>query len=64
MCGIAGILTPNDRQDADRQLSTMLSLINHRGPDESGIFESPMISMGMRRLSIIDLEHGHQPFHS
>lgn len=60
MCGIYGIVgavRPVDRAVAaemDRRLT-------HRGPDESGLRESPLGLFGMRRLSIIDLAGGHQP---
>lgn len=59
MCGIAGILNwsgaPEDRLDP------MLKAIVHRGPDDEGTFVEGPVAMGMRRLSIIDLNSGHQP---
>ena len=39
----------------------MVEMIHHRGPDEDGHFEGEGVSLGMRRLSIIDLAGGHQP---
>ncbi len=39
----------------------MLDRIRHRGPDDEGIYQSGPLTFGMRRLSIIDLEGGHQP---
>jgi asparagine synthase (glutamine-hydrolysing) len=39
----------------------MVESIRHRGPDESGTWEGEGISLGMRRLSIIDVSGGHQP---
>jgi len=39
----------------------MVEIIRHRGPDESGVWEGDGISLGMRRLSIIDVTGGHQP---
>lgn len=39
----------------------MVESLHHRGPDDSGHWEGDGISLGMRRLSIIDLEGGHQP---
>lgn len=39
----------------------MLGLITHRGPDGEGVHAEPGLAMGMRRLSIIDLEGGTQP---
>lgn len=62
MCGIAGILnlssTPLSRTDV---LDGMLRSIFHRGPDEDGVLIDRELSMGMRRLSIIDLADGTQP---
>ena len=57
MCGIAGFFGPPDPE----LLSAMTSRIEHRGPDDEGVLERPEVSLGHRRLSIIDLEHGHQP---
>jgi asparagine synthase (glutamine-hydrolysing) len=39
----------------------MLACVAHRGPDDSGVHTAPGVVLGHRRLSIIDLEHGHQP---
>ena len=60
MCGISGILDYTRPIEPDR-LGTMLDLIIHRGPDDQGRYERGPCSMGMRRLSIIDLGGGHQP---
>ncbi len=57
MCGIAGFRGAPDPE----LLASMLRLIEHRGPDDDGTFEHPAASLGHRRLSIIDLDHGHQP---
>lgn len=59
MCGIVGIYGQQD----SNWIGAMNSLIEHRGPDDSGIFESSadQLSMGMRRLAIIDIEGGRQP---
>src|SRR3954447_19152105 len=57
MCGIAGFRGA----PSPDLLKTMLDLIEHRGPDDHGTFEHDAASLGHRRLSIIDLEHGHQP---
>ncbi len=57
MCGIAGFYGPPDSD----LLARMTSAIYHRGPDDHGYFESPDMSIGMRRLSIIDIDGGHQP---
>ena len=39
----------------------MTDIIIHRGPDEAGVWESPDLSLGTRRLAIVDLETGQQP---
>nr|MDQ6914666.1 asparagine synthase (glutamine-hydrolyzing) [Actinomycetota bacterium] len=60
MCGIAGIHAPGG--DADPQLvAAMVRRLVHRGPDGDGFFDAPGIALGMRRLAIVDPEHGHQP---
>ena len=62
MCGIAGILNWKNEADQDVPIVTrMLSLIKHRGPDESGIFYDKKVCFGNVRLSIIDLATGQQP---
>jgi asparagine synthetase B (glutamine-hydrolysing) len=43
-------------------LQLMTDVIHHRGPDDGGVFVRGPIALGMRRLSIIDLEGGRQPF--
>ncbi|MDQ3881084.1 MAG: asparagine synthase (glutamine-hydrolyzing), partial [Chloroflexota bacterium] len=57
MCGIAGFWGPRDRA----LLWRMTRIQEHRGPDDEGLYESDFGSLGSRRLSIIDLAHGHQP---
>lgn len=57
MCGICGFTGTSDH-DA---LTRMTNAITHRGPDDAGYWNSPEISLGMRRLAIIDLETGQQP---
>jgi asparagine synthase (glutamine-hydrolysing) len=58
MCGIAGIIA--DRPDP-AALDLMLALIDHRGPDDLGTYLDESAALGTTRLSIIDLEGGHQP---
>ena len=36
----------------------------HRGPDDEGVIQAGGVTLGMRRLSIIDLAGGHQPMHN
>jgi len=58
MCGIFGHLGPIDRDLAKRCLNTM----THRGPDGWGLWQSEGVTLGHRRLSILDLsENGKQP---
>lgn len=57
MCGIFGFTGPKIAGLADQ----MLASIRHRGPDDSGLYSDSDLSMGMARLSIIDLKGGHQP---
>ena len=62
MCGICGTLNFRHDQPAERSvLEKMNRQIIHRGPDEAGFFLSGNIGMAMRRLSIIDVQSGHQP---
>lgn len=56
MCGIAGF-TGRDPE----LLGRMLESITHRGPDSSGAWASDQFTIGMRRLSIVDIEGGEQP---
>lgn len=62
MCGIAGVLDPT-APNLDGAIELMLSCMVHRGPDGEGKHVAPEFSLalGMRRLSIIDLENGWQP---
>jgi asparagine synthase (glutamine-hydrolysing) len=57
MCGIAGFWGPPDHG----LLEAMARVQMHRGPDDEGFFESDGASLGFRRLSIIDIDHGAQP---
>ncbi len=60
MCGIVGIVG-----EANKELiSRMCDVIEHRGPDDFGIYIDKNLSLGMRRLSIIDLAGGKQPVHN
>lgn len=63
MCGIVGLYhwPRNPADPVGSRLSTMCQTIFHRGPDDAGIFVDGEVGLGMRRLSIIDVEGGHQP---
>ena len=63
MCGIAGILSASERTDAI--MRKMTDAISHRGPDADGLWHGQGISLGHRRLSILDLSQaGAQPMTS
>lgn len=62
MCGIAGIVQ-FDPHAARPDISRMTNAIRHRGPDAEGIYTDNTVSLGHRRLSIIDLsDAANQPF--
>ena len=60
MCGITGFTSKNWEPPSDR-ISAATSTLIHRGPDQTGVFESQLFSMGATRLKIIDLHGGDQP---
>ncbi len=62
MCGICGEYNfgPETKADTSRLLRMTRSLA-HRGPDDEGTYASGHVGLGFRRLSIIDLDGGHQP---
>jgi len=60
MCGIAGMLLRHDPVD-ERLLRRMAAALSHRGPDDHGIHLAGSLGLVSTRLSIIDIEHGHQP---
>lgn len=57
MCGIAGILGPGHRET----IVPVTRALAHRGPDDESFHHDETISLGQRRLSIIDLAGGRQP---
>ena len=61
MCGITGVVGKHH----ESRIQKHTELIKHRGPDDCGYFSDNHISLGHRRLSILDLsENGHQPMFS
>jgi asparagine synthase (glutamine-hydrolysing) len=60
MCGIGGVLMKHGCADP-RLLERMAATLAHRGPDDLGMHVAGPLGMVQTRLSIIDLEHGHQP---
>ena len=62
MCGICGKLNFDQNASVDPALiQAMLDTIRHRGPDDQGVYFAGQVGLGHRRLSIIDLNTGHQP---
>jgi asparagine synthase (glutamine-hydrolysing) len=64
MCGIFGYFDVNNKAMDDFILSEMGRALEHRGPDEKGLFhdKSLGVALGNQRLSIMDVDHGKQPF--
>jgi asparagine synthase (glutamine-hydrolysing) len=63
MCGICGV-AGGDPAGGRELVGRMCSAMTHRGPDDEGTVQLDGVTLGMRRLSIIDLEGGHQPMHN
>ena len=61
MCGIAGIVSQKSQSVDVEELRTMCAAMVSRGPDDEGAYVKDGAGLAMRRLSIIDLETGHQP---
>ncbi|HEV8199044.1 MAG TPA: asparagine synthase (glutamine-hydrolyzing) [Candidatus Polarisedimenticolia bacterium] len=64
MCGIAGIVDLGGGPVLPGELRRMCDVMRHRGPDDEGIYLGAGAGLGMRRLSIIDLDTGRQPIHN
>src|SRR5688572_33125582 len=64
MCGICGVVDWTGAGEADSLVQRMSDAMVHRGPDDAGALGRGPLSLGMRRLSIIDLEGGHQPIYN
>ncbi|WP_028477429.1 asparagine synthase (glutamine-hydrolyzing) [Nocardia sp. CNY236] len=62
MCGLLGFLASNKAApDTVDQVYNALHCVRHRGPDERGTWHDQHLVVGFNRLSIIDIEHSHQP---
>ena len=63
MCGICGLIDLNGRSilDLKESIGQMTYRLGHRGPDEEGLWHEPGVSLGHRRLSVIDLTGSSQP---
>ena len=63
MCGICGV-AGGDAVESRELVGRMCAAMVHRGPDDEGSVQLDGVTLGMRRLSIIDVEGGHQPIHN
>jgi asparagine synthase (glutamine-hydrolysing) len=62
MCGLLGLLTfAADAPTRAEAVGRAMRCARHRGPDESGTWHDADVVFGFNRLSIIDVEHSHQP---
>ncbi|EGV49934.1 asparagine synthase (glutamine-hydrolyzing) [endosymbiont of Riftia pachyptila] len=63
MCGYAGIIWKNGKtpEEVSSFLTCMDTMLHHRGPDDGGSYVGKGFAVAHRRLSIIDIGHGHQP---
>ena len=61
MCGICGAIDWTESGEASALVQRMTPTMEHRGPDDEGHLSDGAIALGVRRLSIIDLDGGHQP---
>jgi asparagine synthase (glutamine-hydrolysing) len=61
VCGIAGFVAIAPDAGAPATLARMAEAIRHRGPDDFGFYHDPRAHLAQRRLSIIDVQGGHQP---
>src|SRR6266852_8729140 len=63
MCGICGV-AGGDPSESQELVGRMCDAMVHRGPDDEGGIQLDGVTLGSRRLSIIDIAGGHQPIHN
>jgi asparagine synthase (glutamine-hydrolysing) len=63
VCGLLGLLTTGGAAAATDAVAAAMRCARHRGPDETGTWNNADVVFGFNRLSIIDVEHSHQPLH-
>src|SRR2546426_1476955 len=61
ICGLAGFLQNGPHDGRRHTARRMVETLRHRGPDSEGFYIDAFFALGVRRLSIIDLETGDQP---
>jgi asparagine synthase (glutamine-hydrolysing) len=65
MCGVCGVWNFGNGEPVEPKIvEAMTRQMKHRGPDDEGFYIDGSLGLGHRRLSIIDLETGHQPLHN
>lgn len=64
MCGIFGIYNLSGHSVDQKKLYDMESSMKYRGPDDRSFYLDKNVGLGMNRLSILDVDHGQQPFFS
>jgi asparagine synthase (glutamine-hydrolysing) len=64
MCGIAGIVRRDNHAVERPVLQRMIGMVRHRGPDAAGFHLAGPVGLAHARLSIIDVDGGHQPMHN
>ena len=62
MCGIAGWVRLDGRPPETSVLNRMIARLKHRGPDKQDGYQDSAVGLGIARLAINDLAHGHQPY--
>ena len=61
MCGIVGLMRMGKAPACREQLSAMIAMVKHRGPDAMEVYLDGHVGLAHARLSIIDLQNGRQP---
>jgi asparagine synthase (glutamine-hydrolysing) len=62
VCGLIGFLSADgSAAEVAPHVDASLPDMRHRGPDEGGVWHDDDVAIGFRRLSIIDIDHSHQP---
>jgi asparagine synthase (glutamine-hydrolysing) len=65
VCGICGVVQLGGEPRpvvSSEVIDRMTDAMSHRGPNDRGTYRSDGVALGVRRLSIVDVEDGHQPF--
>jgi asparagine synthase (glutamine-hydrolysing) len=65
VCGLLGLVCPTETDAGESRdaVAQAMRCLRHRGPDETGTWAGDEVVFGFNRLSIIDVDHSHQPLH-